>query len=527
MPDFKLLKAKQYKVKDGDTLDSIAKANGTTWQQLGKFNWGTDSPDEINKYLRARVGCTKKTQDGKNYQFSSNDNPGIIYIPEKAPEKQLATNSTHVITVKKPNLTSKKPAKAIVKFRPHPAWKGEFGFDWLRCGDTAFKGDTDYKAIVGKYPPKQDPDYTSTGVIVTVPPTQYNNLRLLYKPFQIQNVKDAHNALVTNYASLLNLFPADEGGSDPHEAKLIADIDVKEGTPVELKFDSATPNFADFVEISAALQTATGKQEITVKCKKASAADIELRVLNCTNDGMGKEADYECGRLILGKNNKASRRKLKVAFVSVITNIDGTVKAFSATQGNTEKTFLTKYMRQALIGIETKRVQLDMSKPPSTWKKFLDKIGYSKAVDFNRDWVIEDDGGSKVIANYMGKKQIHEFLEDAFHEQNPDLKDWFKVFFFDERGGYFSNGNYIGLNGGARDIGSKSVALYNTHNTATTTHELLHAIGLYHTFSNSGTYTYTKWKTDNIMDYSHQATPPIERICTWKWQWDILHAKLT
>lgn len=526
MPDLKLIKAKQYKVQDGDTLDSIAQANGITWQELGKFNFGSDNLDEIDKYLRARLGCTQRTDDGKYYKFTSADDPGILYIPEKAPGTPIPTNSTHTISVKKPEITKKPPAKAIVKFRPHTAWNGEFGFDWLRAGDTAFPGDTDYKTIVGKYPANQDPDYADGVAIVTAPPTEYDRLRQTYKPFPIQNIKDGSNVPVTNYASYLSLFPADEGTSDPHEAKLIADIEVPEGTPVELRIDSSTANFKDFVEVSAALQTSTTKQDITVKCKKASASDIELRVLNCTTDNAGKEMDYEVGRLILLKNAKANRKTLKVAFVSVVTNINGTVKSFSAAQTTTEKTFLSKYLQQALVSLETKRVQLDVTQPPSLWTKILDFFGLATAIDFNKDWVISDNAGNKVVANYKGNKQIHGFLEDAFDEQNPDMKDWFKVFFFDERGGYHSGGSYRGLNGGARDIGSKSVALYSTHNTSTTTHELLHAIGLYHTFSNSGTYTYTKWKTDNIMDYSHQATPAIDRTTTWKWQWDILQANI-
>ena len=42
-------------------------------------------------------------------------------------------------------------AKCIVMFRPHANWSGEFGFDWLRAGDTGTKGDTWYRNIVGKY----------------------------------------------------------------------------------------------------------------------------------------------------------------------------------------------------------------------------------------------------------------------------------------------------------------------------------------------------------------------------------------
>lgn len=38
-------------------------------------------------------------------------------------------------------------AKAVVQFRPHGGWGGEFGFDWMRAEDT----DVAYKTNVGRY----------------------------------------------------------------------------------------------------------------------------------------------------------------------------------------------------------------------------------------------------------------------------------------------------------------------------------------------------------------------------------------
>ena len=98
----KIVKAKEYKVKDGDTLKSIADANGLTWQQLAKFNFGTDSPDDINAAMRTRVGCKKLADDGNNYMFTSQDTPGIIHIPLQAPQQSFPSNTTHQIKLKIP-----------------------------------------------------------------------------------------------------------------------------------------------------------------------------------------------------------------------------------------------------------------------------------------------------------------------------------------------------------------------------------------------------------------------------------------
>ncbi|WNG20217.1 HET-C-related protein [Cystobacter fuscus] len=70
-----------HRVKDGDTLDSIARANGLTWQELARYNFGTDVTAEVSRQLYSKVGCRKKTHDGHNYIFTSQDSPGLIQIP--------------------------------------------------------------------------------------------------------------------------------------------------------------------------------------------------------------------------------------------------------------------------------------------------------------------------------------------------------------------------------------------------------------------------------------------------------------
>jgi len=91
--------AEKHKVKTGESLDGIAKANGLTWQKLADFNWGTTEPNEINRCLKNRVGCTRKTADGKNYIFDSSDDPGILYVPKPWRLSGLDVRRTHVVRV--------------------------------------------------------------------------------------------------------------------------------------------------------------------------------------------------------------------------------------------------------------------------------------------------------------------------------------------------------------------------------------------------------------------------------------------
>ena len=70
-----------FKVSDNDDWRSVAQKFGIDVNTLIEFNFKTRNPDEVNWYLRERVGCRKMTNDGVNWMFSSTAMPGIIYIP--------------------------------------------------------------------------------------------------------------------------------------------------------------------------------------------------------------------------------------------------------------------------------------------------------------------------------------------------------------------------------------------------------------------------------------------------------------
>ena len=70
-----------YKVREGDDWRKVASRRGINVKKLIYFNFKTTDPEEVNFYLMRNVGCIEETQDRKNYKFSSNANPGIIYLP--------------------------------------------------------------------------------------------------------------------------------------------------------------------------------------------------------------------------------------------------------------------------------------------------------------------------------------------------------------------------------------------------------------------------------------------------------------
>lgn len=96
----RIAEIERHKVKDGESILSLATAAGFDWKFLARFNWGTDVPKEINRRLVDDEGIWKKTKDGKNYMFTSTDHPGIVFIPKKWEKTGLSTATEHVFKVR-------------------------------------------------------------------------------------------------------------------------------------------------------------------------------------------------------------------------------------------------------------------------------------------------------------------------------------------------------------------------------------------------------------------------------------------
>ncbi|HEY3246396.1 MAG TPA: peptidoglycan-binding protein [Phycisphaerae bacterium] len=90
----------EHQVHTGETLASVAAANGMTEAQLAQFNWGVTDKAAINRHLQEDVGCTRRDAQG-NFIFDDHDDPGVIFVPKKFTRGGLATDQTHVIEVRK------------------------------------------------------------------------------------------------------------------------------------------------------------------------------------------------------------------------------------------------------------------------------------------------------------------------------------------------------------------------------------------------------------------------------------------
>ncbi|MCA9311267.1 MAG: hypothetical protein KDA21_08685 [Phycisphaerales bacterium] len=88
-----VLRVEAVKPAATDSLKTLAARAGISWQELARFNFGTDDPAKINDALRDRVGCHAKV-DQQNYRFAG-DEKGVMYLPHLWEQEALGVNQVH------------------------------------------------------------------------------------------------------------------------------------------------------------------------------------------------------------------------------------------------------------------------------------------------------------------------------------------------------------------------------------------------------------------------------------------------
>lgn len=169
-------------------------------------------------------------------------------------------------------------------------------------------------------------------------------------------------------------------------------------------------------------------------------------------------------------------------------------------------------MQQAYINVDIRNITMDLSNDANFITELKLNFRIYKYLDSKlRNGKLQD--GSKIGNRY-----------DSFY----------RIYFISE---VIQLSDLTFLLGQAENIRSKTVFVLNLQATATAaqtsfenvrttaTHELLHAIGLYHTFDNRNSLTFKEFNTDNIMDYYDSSTN-IKAKQTYKWQWELLKKKI-
>lgn len=374
--------------------------------------------------------------------------------------------------------------QVLVHFRPHKNWKGEFGFDWLRVGDTKLFNDNKLYKIVGY----QYEDSKCTTKVMD--PNKYNgyfradetmfsSLKRNYKSFIIpwKTHKDAKTKqkVVEEYFVPWLSIKKDAEAKITFFAEIEGDVDY-------IEFDSS-----DYFNFSTSGIDIKGKKKvklnaftITIKCIKEFSEDKVIEMKACRKVGEGVQRTL-AGMISVWANDGSRQKEKKVVFIKIITKISS-VSTPQVPEVDAEKERINQYLSQAYIRLsdDSDIVELDLTAE----KDFGDFITNGQ-IDSTKT-----SGGSSLIS-YL-KQNLEKQYEGKYGEH-------FKAFYFAEDG---YNPNDGSLTAGFSSLGADYVVVFKCKNEQTAAHEFLHSMNLPHTFTNKEstaealfTYRYKKLTT--------------------------------
>lgn len=464
-----------------------------------------------------------------------------------------------------PILSGKIDALCIIEFRPRLPNYGKFGFDFPRVGDNSVSGvhDMTYIGSMGthaqnKYSGAFTPDAPPYNKFKAIINGEFNPLVITTAEFIKANTRE-------KYATpWLSLYRVPEGRllvdgitADPEAGTCIAAtltllIEVKtEPDELRLEFDDTLftisggggavtkaeplkPKSSYFSipqkSVTVGASGTPHTMEIEINCIKDISAIASIKAFSITTDPTTNVVtELLAGKLLIKPNNKANRKTKKIALVNVQTSLDGTSPNTTASNGQDE--VLKHALRQALIDPIIKKVDLDLY-------RFTDFNIYKNGSNIKGYYDYDYANRRENTHKPRVWKDLWKYLNEKLTAQEGNkYNNYIKVYYFGSEGGNINtNGNFEGLAGYSQP-GENTTILFRRYDViATTAHEVLHSMGLDHTFESkniiptgmtktnapNGKYTFKFAITDNILDYSHRNW--IDRKSLMEWQWEIIRA---
>lgn len=397
----------------------------------------------------------------------------------------------------------KPDAKCMVLFRPAEVFLGEYGFDWIRTGDTYERGDFAFEKIMGCY-------YEADNVTI------YQGDEPWTATFRAS--EEMYKKKLKSYNSLPIPWK-NEPGKSPYlyriprltllkgkKAMLSLILEIEE-KPRKLTFEFKDKNAEKYLQLN--------KKQIE-DIKTGEDRKMNYLVICCAEEFDTEQTLYVksdgviCGALSILPNAKQFRKNIDVVFIQVKTDVNGDEKTGTPAASGVE--YLTQILGQALVIPNFREtVYLNCSSSAKgLGNSFRDQC-----------CIIAQTGplkGKYVISNF---DQLKTYLETALNDQFGDsYTGCYTIFFLDE--------DHVKLTGiSAHD--TTFAACFKSHNKEVIPHEVCHAMGLWHTFdgfSHGIDYNYEMAKTDNVMDYGQFAERPAERKTLYHWQWKLLNPNI-
>lgn len=470
--------------------------------------------DINNIYKKYRLGVKYITNDTLAYTYPTTDlyiytiDGYFFYTKEYSEEFKFV----------------EKFGNSTINFRTDSDYKGEFGFDWLRIGDV---GEPKYEEIIKDG--SKEKEWTGT--------TWSSQLNSSFKAFQ--SLKEEYIYIKTQrdkeiyYVPYLSIYPKNTVGTPAPRSSvnLRGVLSIKKDmSKISYRYDTDLFSIISTPQPEDMPITAGPDFDIAfeITCLKEFDSDQMIKIIGTSTDLTGNIQENVIGLIKVRKNSRiTNNEKVKVVFVQVLTDINKKGSPDTDSHYPTsefmsigEKNQLIYTLYQSLIYGENIEVstadKLNMTDFTKFQKDGVDTY-YKKAIADGKDTEVDylfDDGS------------IQDDLLIEFDRLQPQYKDYIKVFVFAVNG---INSNDQEVGGRTKKNGSKCCAMYRGRSTPHMTHEVLHAIGLYHTHidrqdgkleNQKQKYVYQSGTTNNILSYS------LNQLTTWKWQWEILKSTL-
>lgn len=391
---------------------------------------------------------------------------------------------------------SKTGAKVIVQFRTSGSYKGKYGFDWIRMGDSGCPGDTWYANIMGnKHTSKKEVIVDKTKRVYDYYASRMFSTKRFVIPWKTQGKRP--------FMYISPVMTLRKGAS----AKLTLKVEVKEPA-VKMEYQCQTPGIFQLSKDTVP-PLGNGKHtlpdELVVTCLKEFSRDQEIKVYAYDENNV----KHLAGKLIVKANDKKHQKTINVVMVRVL--FWGNERAFSV---SSSKAKLQKIFGQAYVNLNIRIVNLNI-------EQALRNKETSKYFTPTR----------LIHSSSLSSGDLYSFLNAELSKKFPKFNKYFKLYYINRKCVDDTSGKEKLLYGMARDLFSLEVIIpFRGLNDNTAVHELLHCIGLPHSFSNvSVSYfdvAFKKDLTDNIMDYSdmHSGIPT---IATWEYQWRAIQNSIT
>ena len=420
-------------------------------------------------------------------------------------------------------------ARAIVHFRPDN-WKGEYGFDWFRDNAKEKRdGKIDYKKWIGKYYNEaansslvtddntwsdhfQNNDTDLETLKQTYSPTEY---RLLNKDSETVEQNDYFVPKLALFSQTDNILP--------FQAKLKLYLEIeKKNKPDAIEFD--IPEGIPITIDNLSIEKPGTTEKITITCTDTFNEDAFI-----TAYAVKGESRNEAGKLQVIAPSKKISKKVVIIRVKTRSNKKGNIsnRVLEKTQKILKQALITLNITKEAIDNngDLNEVIIDVTDPNTNFKN----------IDFDTKF------RKNIRDGYLSKKEgLASFLNVEFERAyGKQFQNHFKLFCVGEKLVTGTTVNADGVAneltvGGYSTLNSPYAVLFSNVDQETLAHEMLHGLGLPHTFANAAPFTYLAQETNNMMDYSHSPlkldniTPrtPKDRFNSWYWQWRIINPNI-